>query len=261
MRVGRLGLLGGLRPLGGLGLILVPEEVLVLGFLLLGRLGAEDGLQGVGVVAGVPHLGGNGQGGGREVLHLLQVKSQTASDGCQLLHVLLVTAGVAGDEVGDDLLVEVLLTADAVEDALELLELAEWWFAHVMEHPVAGMFGSHLQTSADMAGDELSGVFPGCSVGSLVLALVQQQVVAHTTADEALLNAGKGIDGMVDIEQLGVVGIEVGAYLRMDTAGALALLAGIEVATVHTVHVGRRTSEIAEIAFEVRHLDNLLHLF
>ena len=56
-----------------------------------------------------------------------------------------------------------------------------------------------------------------------------------------------------------MVGIEVGAYLRMDTAGTLAAFAGIEVAPVHAVHVGRRASEVGEIALEVRHLDDLFH--
>ena len=43
---------------------------------------------------------------------------------------------MAGDEVGDNLLVEVLLAIDAVEDVLELVKLLERWFAHETEHVV-----------------------------------------------------------------------------------------------------------------------------
>lgn len=50
---------------------LVPEEELALGELVALRLGREDGLQGVGVHAGVPCLGAHGHGRGGEVLHLL----------------------------------------------------------------------------------------------------------------------------------------------------------------------------------------------
>ena len=75
-------------------LLLIPEEVLVLGLLLAWCLGRVDGLQGVGVVAGVPHLGGDGHGGGGEVLYLFQMEAEPACDGGELGHVLFVAAGV-----------------------------------------------------------------------------------------------------------------------------------------------------------------------
>ena len=93
-----------------------------------------------------------------------------AGDGGQLGHILLVTAWVAGDEVGDDLLIEMLLTTDAVELALEVLELLERWLAHEVEHTVTGVLRGHLQSSADVASDELAGVFLGGTVGGFVLA-------------------------------------------------------------------------------------------
>ena len=46
-------------------------------------------------------------------------------------------------------------------------------FAHEVEHAVASVLGCHLQPSADVAGDELSGVLSGGSVGLLVLAPVE----------------------------------------------------------------------------------------
>ena len=77
---------------------------------------------------------------------------------------------MTGDEVGDDLLVEMLLVTDTVELALEVLELLERRLAHKMEHAVAGVLRGHLQSSADVAGDEFAGVFLGSTVGGFVLA-------------------------------------------------------------------------------------------
>ena len=127
---------------------------------------------------------------------------------------------------------------DAVEDALEVVELLERWFTHQVQHMVAGMFRSHLQSSADMAGDEFTGIIHGCLVGSVVLTSVQQQVVTHTAADKAFLDFWQGIDGMVDLQQLGVVGVEVRANLWMDTTGSFALFADVQVVSMHAVHIG-----------------------
>ena len=56
-----------------------------------------------------------------------------------------------------------------------------------------------------------------------------------------------------------MVGVEIRAYLRMDATGTTAFLAGIEVAPVHAVHIGRGSSEVGEVALEVGHLDDLLY--
>ena len=181
-------------------------------------------------------------------------------DDGELCHILLMTAGVRRDEVGDDLFAEVLFTIDAVELALELIELLERGLAHEVQHTLAGMFGGYLQATRHMAGDEFSGVFLGGTVGCLILAAIQQEVVAHTTADEAALDARQGIDGMVDVEQLAVVGVEVRTDLRLDATGSAAFLTGVLVAPRHTVHIGRGSTEVGEIALEVGHLHHLLHL-
>ena len=66
---------------------------------------------------------------------------------------------------------------------------------------------------------------------------------------------------MIDVEQWLMIGVEVRTYLGMDTTGSATLLTGIEVTSVHAVHIGRRTAKVGEIALEVGHLNNLLHLF
>ena len=91
--------------------------------------------------------------------------------------------------------------------------------------------------------------------------MIEQQVVAHAAAYETLLDAWQGIDGVVDVEQAAMAGVEVGAYLRMDATGASTLLADAFVAPAHPVHIRRGTAEVGEVALEVGHLYHLLHLF
>ena len=182
-------------------------------------------------------------------------------DDGELSHVLLATAGMGGNEVGDDLFAEVLLAVDAVELALELVELLERGLAHQLQHSVAGVLGGHLQAPADVSADQFPGVLAGCLVGFLVLAAVEEQVVTHAAAYEASLDAGQGIHSMIDVEQALVVRVEVRTDLGMDAAWAATFLTGIEVAAMHAVHVGRRAAEVGEVALEVGHLDHLFHLF
>ena len=113
------------------------------------------------------------------------------------------------DEVGDNLLAQVQLVVDLVEYLLEVIELRERRLAHDMEHLVAGMFRSHLQASAHMLGNEFAGIFLRAAVDGRILALVKQEIVAHTAADETLLDARYGIYSMIDVEQRTVICIQV----------------------------------------------------
>ena len=97
-------------------------------------------------------------------------------------------------------------------------------------------------------------------VQGFVAAVVQQQVVAYAASDEALLDAGQGVDGAVDVEQRTVVGVEIGTHGGVDTRGAPAAAAALRVASVHPVHVGRRPPEVRQVALEVGHLGDGLHL-
>lgn len=153
-----------------------------------------------------------------------------------------------------------LFTVDAVKLSLEVIELLEGRLAHQFQYAVAGVFWSHFQSAADVPCDEFACIGLRSSVGGLVLAVIKEQVVAHAASDEALLDSRQGVDGMINVEQLAVVGIKVGADLRMDATGSLAAFAGVEVTAVHAVHVGRRPAQVAEVAFEVGHRGNQLNL-
>ena len=151
---------------------LVPEEILALSQLVSLRLGTLNGLQRIRVVTSIPRLSRYRHWCGREVLHLLQLEVQLFGLDRQLSHICLRASGMAGYEVGDNLLVQMLLTIDAVEDALEVIELLKRRFAHQVQHAVAGMFRSNFQSSADMTSNQLAGILHSRLVSCFVLALI-----------------------------------------------------------------------------------------
>ena len=187
--------------------VLVPEEILALSQFLLLRMGCVNRLQSIGVVTRVEHLRRDGHRGGGKVLHLLKTIAHLTRNLCQLSHVSLRTTRVTGNEVGDNLLVEAFFAIDSVKLALEVEELLEGGLAHEHQDVVGSVLRSHFQTSADVAGDEFASVLTGSLVDGIVLAVMQQKVVAHTAADETLLDARQRVDSVIDIEEFGVVRI------------------------------------------------------
>ena len=97
-------------------------------------------------------------------------------------------------------------------------------------------------------------------VGFLILSPMQQQVVSYTTSNKTLFDIWQSIHGTIHLKQLGVIGIEIRAYRGMDATRTLTFLACLMVASMHTVHICRRTAKVAEIAFESRHFCHLFHL-
>ena len=68
-------------------------------------MGGIDGFERIGVVASIEHFGGHRHRRRREVLDLFKLVAHLSCETGQLGHITLVTTWVAGDEVGDDLLV------------------------------------------------------------------------------------------------------------------------------------------------------------
>ena len=169
---------------------------------------------------------------------------------------------MAAYEVRNELLVEMLLAVYAVEYGLELVEQLERRLAHEVEHLVTCVLGGNLQSSADMLGDEFARVLHGSLAALLIVALesVENEVVANATAYETLFYTRQSIDSVVDFKQCCVVAVHVRTDCRVDARRALALAADAQILAMHSVHVGRRTAEVGQIAFEVGHLNNLLHL-
>ena len=148
----------------------VPEEELALGQLLLWRFGAEHWLQRIRIVACVPRFGGVGEWRGSKILYLLEMEIEVLGNHCQFGHILFLTAWVAGDEVGNDLLAKTLLAINLIEDSLELVELLERGLAHEVEYTIAGVLGSYLESTRNMTGNQLAGVLHSSLIAGLVLA-------------------------------------------------------------------------------------------
>ena len=122
------------------------------------------------------------------------------------------------------------------------------------------MLGSHLQPSAHMVLDEFACIAMVHLINIYIACVMQNEVVADTTSDEALLDSFDRIYSVIDVEQGTVVGIQVGADLRVDARGFLASLANLEVLSVHAVHIGTWTSQVADVTAEVGHRYNLSYL-
>ena len=127
------------------------------------------------------------------------------------------TSRMGTDEVGDDLLMQSRFLVDLVEESFELVEEFERWLPHELQYTVGGVFRCHFQSATDMLRDKLAGILHGSLIRLLVFRLMQNEVVAYTAADEALLHAREGIHCMIDLEKLRMVGDKVRAYLWVDT--------------------------------------------
>ena len=122
------------------------------------------------------------------------------------------------------------------------------------------MFGSHFQSSAHVLTDKFTGVLTCSSIPLLLLALMQKQVVAHATTYETLLNSRKSVYRMIDFKQRSVVGYEIRTNLRIDARGTLAHSTRLWILAVHSIHIGRGSAKVGQIALEVGHFYHLLHL-
>ena len=128
----------------------------------------------------VPGLGGDGHGGGGEVLHLFELEVEVFGQRGEFCHVFGCAARVRTDEVGDDLLAQVLATVEFVEDALEVVEELEGGLAHEREHTVGSVFWRHFQTAADVFGDEFLCVLTIDAIDAFIACVVEQQVITDT---------------------------------------------------------------------------------
>lgn len=134
----------------------------------------------------------------------------------KICHVLSMTSRVTTYKIRNDLLVKSFLTVYAVKDTLELYELRERRLSHVPKHTIASMLRSNLQTSANVFGDELACVLFCCTIRFLVLRTIQQKVITYSRTDKTLLYTRKSINGMIDVEQLAMICIQIRADLRMN---------------------------------------------
>ena len=92
------------------------------------------------------------------------------------------------------------------------------------------------------------------------MALVHSQIVTNSAANKRLFDFGHLVHGVIDVEQGAVVIIEIVAWFGVQTRRTDTFFAALEVETVHTVHIGRRTAKVGDIALKIGHLSHLFHL-
>ncbi len=151
-----------------------------------------------------------------------------------------------------------ILPVDAVEHTLEVVEELEGWFAHHVKDVIACMLGRDFEASAHVVAYKLLVVEPIVPVDRGIAGLMQRQVVSDSAAYKRLPDSGKGVDGMIYVEQGAVVGVEITAWGGVETRGAETFAAYRLILATHSVHIGRRTAKVADIALEVGHGNDAL---
>ena len=193
----------------------VPEEELPLGKFVLWCLSREDRLKGVRIISAIPSLCAHSHWGRRKILNLFKLEVQTLGLDGKVCHIFLMTSGMRGNEVWNELLSQALFTVYLVKYTLELLKQLERRLSHQFQHSIRGVLWSDLQSSANMIADKFTSIFPCRLVSLLVLTVMKQKVISNARAYETLLYLWQGSYGTVDIKQSRMVGVKVRTYLRI----------------------------------------------
>ena len=174
--------------------------------------GDVDRLHRERVVARVVHAGGDVEGAGDEILHLVGAVVVALEEQGQVDHRVQVAAWMAGDVVRD----EVLLFAGGfrllVERAGEFFEVVVARFFHLVQHAGVGVFGGDFQ----MAADVVLGQF------AHVDRIAAGQVHADAGGDQHFAHAGELARFFHQVDQRAVVGAQQFADGGMDATEAAA---------------------------------------
>ena len=103
---------------------------------------------------------------------MFQMEIQPFGDNGKFRHIFFFATGVAGDEVGNELLAQTFFMIDPVEYLLEFSELAERRFAHNVEHTFRGMLRGDFEPTTYVAGYEFTSIFLRIFVDSGIFALM-----------------------------------------------------------------------------------------
>ena len=203
-----------------------------------------DLLHGAGIQAGVVHAGGEASWRGVEVLHLVRHKAVAFQVECHVYCGVEVGTGVAGDEVGHQILLFAQLLVDALVFCLEILVHLVAALPHKGQDFVVHVFWGHLQLAGDVVLAQLPEKGP---------ILFQHQVVeSDAAANKDLLYAGKLPQPSQEGQVVAVVHLKMGTGLGteafpMDAGSGLRLLG-----TGILAEVGGGAAYIVDVALEIR---------
>ena len=173
----------------------------------MGVGGDVDPLHGAGIEAGAVHDGGQCGGSGVEVLHLLRIVAHVPDVLGQLYGLLECRAGMAGHEVGDEILIHTVLPVQGKIPLHKLVVHRVFGLAHPGENRVGYVLRGDLQLTGNVVLHQLP------EKGVL---LVRQQIVeADAAADEHLFDAGEFPQLAKQCDIVRVVGVHVFAGGRV----------------------------------------------
>ena len=193
------------------GFFLDEDGMLVFPFTV--RFGDMDGIA-VEVLFCVEHCGCESSGRRNETLDLLWLPaafSEPVGDG---FHVRHFAARIGAYYIWYNILLFAVLRTGGLKNIEKTFEFLKRRLSHELEDFVGAMFGGEFQMASDEIGDEFAGGFR----------FPQGGVMAETAGDGDVLHSGNGLKPLEHID-IGIqIQYEVGAYLRRETAGAMAVL-------------------------------------
>ncbi len=189
--------------IGVLGAIELQKGSLELLFVVVGD--HVDGLHVQGIDARVEHDGGGGAGGGVVVLDLLGSVVISFETQSQLDGLAQGRAGVAGHEVGNQVLLLAAFLGQLEVFLTEGLIDVEVGLAHAPQDGGGAMLGGHLQLTRHVILHQLA--------EESIIGVGQEVVEADARADEDLFHLGQSLDGLQKLDVFRVIRDEVGAGL------------------------------------------------
>ena len=205
--------------------------------------GDVDPLHGAGVKAGAVHDGGQRGGGGVKVLHLLRIVAHVPDVLGQLYGLLECRAGMAGHEVGDEILIHAVLPVQGKIFLHKLIIHRVPGLAHPGENRVGHMLRGDFQLTGNVVLHQLP--------EKGVLFVRQQIVEADAAADEHLFDAGELPQLAKQCDIVRVVGVHIlaggGVKALPPAAGTLTQL----LFTGRVAEICGGAADVVDVALEI----------
>ena len=136
--------------------------------------GGINGLQGVRMHPRIIYHFGHRHGGGREILHLFQLKTQIFGFGGEVGHVGFFAAWVRRNKVGNERLPQIVFFLNLVVFLLKFLKILKRRLPHDAQRVVGSVFGRDFQTARHVVCNELLHVLVVVAVLVVFVEIVHQ---------------------------------------------------------------------------------------
>ena len=152
------------------------------------------------------------------------------------------------DEIRYQLLAQPRFAVDTQEQVTKAQIVLPRRLAHEFQDRIRAMLGCHLQSSGHMARYQLLGV------------RFAHQIVANTGPHKSVLHVRQFVHRTQDVQQRSKILIQIFAYSRLQATGACTFLTKRHILAVHSVHVRRWSTQVADDAVPIRQAAQTLYL-